>query len=455
MNAQPDARGRQASYIVGLLFVGYLISFADRIVFSLVLKPLKVALALTDAQAGLLVGLAFAVSFGLFSPLGGFLVDRCRRKPVFAFAILFWSGATSLCGLSTSFLSMFIARSAVGVGEALLNPLAVSLIGDMLPKASRAKAFGIYFSAAAFGIAAINIFGGLLLGVLGTIPRIDLPLFGVLAPWQVLFLSMGVPGVILAIVILAALNEPPRQAGPVEADGAEGTSAWAFLRAHPRMSLGLFAGYPLLGMSFYTVQSWMVVYFDRVHGWPSSKAAPIFGLTSGLALIAGCLLAGHLVAAVRRRGYPDAPLRMCLLGGVMFSVFAIAALLASTPEMSIGLFTLAFFWGTFPTVTSFSAVSVAIPGPIRARLTGLTMMSNGIFTNTLGPYLVGLMSDRVFTDVTGIKWSMASVAVLSATCGGALMALGLSEFRRYVTRDDAVPGLPDRTLGAAVQATAT
>ena len=168
-----------------------------------------------------------------------------------AFAILVWSGATALCGLATSFAAMFAARAAVGAGEALLNPLAVSLIGDTLPKASRAKAFGIYFSAAAFGIAAINISGGLLLGALGTIPRIELPLLGLLEPWQVLFFSMGLPGLILALVILAILREPPRRSFTDEMEAGAGAYASAFLRAHPRMCLGLFVGYPLLGMSFY------------------------------------------------------------------------------------------------------------------------------------------------------------------------------------------------------------
>ena len=46
MEQHPDARGEQGNTIVALLFLGYLLSFADRIVFSLVMKPLKAALSL-------------------------------------------------------------------------------------------------------------------------------------------------------------------------------------------------------------------------------------------------------------------------------------------------------------------------------------------------------------------------------------------------------------------------
>jgi hypothetical protein len=69
-------------YVLILLFAGYLLSFADRIVFGLVLKPIKVTLALSDSQAGLLAGAAFAVAYAIFAPAGGYFIDRHPRRPI-------------------------------------------------------------------------------------------------------------------------------------------------------------------------------------------------------------------------------------------------------------------------------------------------------------------------------------------------------------------------------------
>src|SRR3981081_1124519 len=87
-NAQGASRAgglsRDAKLILLLLYLGYLLSFADRVIFGMVLKPVKDALGLSDSQLGLLSGIAFAASYALLSPLAGLMVDRGRRKLLMA-----------------------------------------------------------------------------------------------------------------------------------------------------------------------------------------------------------------------------------------------------------------------------------------------------------------------------------------------------------------------------------
>ena len=108
-------------------------------IFGLVIKPAKAALGFSDSQLGLLAGAAFALSYALFSPFTGLLVDRLNRKRVMICAVMFWSLMTLATGLATSFTSFVIARAGVGVGEAFLTPLAVSMIGDTVAREGRLR----------------------------------------------------------------------------------------------------------------------------------------------------------------------------------------------------------------------------------------------------------------------------------------------------------------------------
>lgn len=417
-------------HMLVLLFVGYLLSFADRIIFGLMMKPIKAALALSDSQAGLLVGGAFAVAYAVFSPAGGFFIDRHARRPIFAFAIAFWSVATFSCGLAGSFVAMGLARAGVGAGEALLHPLAVSLIGDTVPIESRAKAFAVYFSAGTFGTVGALLFGGALFQMLGGMPPLSLPLIGALQPWQALFMSMAIPGLLLALVVLATMKEPPRHGPAHGRDAANENSAWRFVRANPGIAIALFIGFPLIQMAGYTFLSWVFIFFDRVHGWPAGKSGVVFALTGGLTFIAGCLLSGHIVGLIRKRGYVDASLRACILGGVAFSGFAAAALLVPSPYLSFALLAIALFFGYLPTVCGFSAVSEVVPPPIRAGLAGISNLANGLIVSALGPFMVGYFSDHLYPTPTGIRWAMLTMMAISAIGGTAGLVVGLKPFRR-------------------------
>jgi MFS transporter, Spinster family, sphingosine-1-phosphate transporter len=61
---------------------------------------------------------AFLVVYIVTSPLFGTLGDRMSRMRLIAFGVALWSLATAIGGLVGSFVALFVARAAVGVGEA-------------------------------------------------------------------------------------------------------------------------------------------------------------------------------------------------------------------------------------------------------------------------------------------------------------------------------------------------
>ena len=433
-----------ARLIVPLLFFGYLLSYADRVVFGLVLKPIEASLHLTDSEAGLLSGFAFAITYALASPLAGYLVDRTSRKWIFLFAVLFWSVATFSCGLATTKLAMGIGRGAVGVGEALMVPLAVSVIGDTIAVARRARSMAFFFTGGPVGSLAVLLFGGLLLKHLGRGPVL-LRFLGSVQPWQTLFLLLAIPGLVLCALILFAIKDPARALpGSSQLAGrAQPGAVLAFLRSHRWLATALFAGYSLLQMPGVAVAAWAFIYFDRVYGMPLEQAAVAFSFTAGITSILGCVLSGRLVLLLRTRGYSDASLRACLLGGLLFGVFAAAGLLAPRPGSALAFFSAAFFFSYVPTVGAYSAISEIAPSTIRASVTGLNALTAGVVATSLGPYLVGMFSDHLFPgNRFGIRWALLATLVLSILCGAILVYAGLKALRsRIVEMQIAQPSI--------------
>jgi len=97
------------------------------------------------------------------------------------------------------------------------------------------------------------------------------------------------------------------------------------------------------------------------------------------------------------------------------------------------MLTIAFFFAYLPTIGGYSAVSEVVPPPIRAGVAGINTLTIGLITNSLGPFLVGLFSDRLYQTPSGIRWSLLTILVISAVVGTAAVAVGLGPFRKRMT----------------------
>ncbi len=445
--AASPASSRDAGIILLLLYLGYLLSFADRVIFGMVLKPIKQTLGFSDSQLGLLSGVAFAASYALLSPLAGWMVDHGKRKTIMAGAIAFWSVMTAATGLATSFLTMGLARMGVGAGEAFLHPLSVSLVSDTVPPAGRPRAFAFYMSAGAVGGMVALLFGGGLIRWLTSLGDLQMPFVGQVQPWEGLFLAAAVPGVLLAIVILVVMREPTRLDRPVDQTvdntGAivererqaalPSGGAIAFMKANPALCWALFPGISLIQMAAYTTTTWKIVFFERSYGWSGGEAALWLGAVGGPATIIGCLTSGRIIGWMRAKGYSDAPLRLCLFSCAIYTVSAIAGLLAPNPYVALTLLSGAFFCGYVPSVAGFSAMGEVLPPRTRARLAGLHTLTNGLIANSLGPFLVGFFSDAFFPGADGIRYAMIITVVIASVLGSLSIVNGIASYRKSMT----------------------
>ena len=442
--------GTTGRHVVSLLYIGYLLSFIDRIIFGIVMRPAKAELGFTDAQLGLLAGAAFALTYAIASPFGGWLVDRVDRRWLMAGSIAFWSSATFLSAFASSFLIFALLRAAVGMGEAVYNPLAFSLISDAIPRGRRASTFGLYFSAGALGSILAYLFGSAALRVLAGSSRaygvasVMVPVFGALPPWRCVFLLAALPGLVLAVVVLLKLRVPARGATETGHGGFSEERVVSFLRRYWKLLIGMSVGLSIAQLGPYTGLTWNVVFLQRVHGWDLSKAAAWLGATGGLAALLGCIVGGPIIDAVRRRGFVDAPLRVGLASSVVFTAFATLGFLAPSPVLAIVALAAASSCGYIPSLAIYAALADVLPAGSRGRFAGFSLLVSGIFTNSVGPFAVGLLNDRVFPQADGIRLSLVVTLFASTVLAGLLILPALRLYRRRLAENRPSPaaGVP-------------
>src|SRR4051812_1797503 len=96
----PWPRTSYAWYVVAVLVLAFSFAILDRTIISLLVTPIRRDLHITDAQIGLLQGLAFAICYTTFGLVLGFVTDRVDRRAVLTGGIAFWSVATIACGMA-------------------------------------------------------------------------------------------------------------------------------------------------------------------------------------------------------------------------------------------------------------------------------------------------------------------------------------------------------------------
>ncbi len=203
-----------AWYTVAILLCAYIFSFIDRQILNLLVAPVRRDLGITDTEMSLLIGFSFAVFYSVLGLPFGRLADSISRPRLIIVGMFTWSLMTGGCGLINSYAQLFILRMGVGVGEATLSPAAYSMISDSFPPAKRSVPFSVYTMATYIGGGFAFLLGGLLLRYFGSRQMFELPVLGLVRPWQALFIFLGISG-ILFILALLTLRDPSRKGARV------------------------------------------------------------------------------------------------------------------------------------------------------------------------------------------------------------------------------------------------
>jgi EmrB/QacA subfamily drug resistance transporter len=153
---------RQILTILSGLMLAMFMASLDQTIVSTAIKTIGNDLNGLSAQAW--VTTAFLITSTISTPLFGKLSDLFGRKRLFMMAIGIFVIGSALCGLATSMYELAAFRAFQGIGAGGMMPLALAIIGDIIPPRERAKYQGYMMAVFASSSVLGPVLGGLLSG---------------------------------------------------------------------------------------------------------------------------------------------------------------------------------------------------------------------------------------------------------------------------------------------------
>lgn len=433
--SEPATRaGSYAVYILVLLTLANVLSYADRYLFSIAMPAIKQEFGASDAVLGLIGGPAFTVSYILFSIPLARLADRWSRKRVLAISVTVWSAATALCGAAGGIAQMALGRVLVGVGEAGAMPPSQSLISQLFEPRRRATALGCLAVAPHLGLV-VGLSGG----------GVAIALWG----WRTTFLVLALAG--LPIALLVWLTGPSRTSGPrVATSSTESTrSAWQAVRycwSIPSLRL-LALGTGVFNMFGYAASIWLPAFLMRSHAMTSVQAGFWLGVCATIGGVLGSLSSGAIVDTLvaRSAGGRDIrwQLRVPALGFIASFPLQLVFLLLpagaaitvaghAVPGVGLLLMSTAFLSSLWMG-PSFAAVSRIVAPEYRSQATAMLIVIINVVGSTAGPLIAGLISDTLTPRLgqDALRYSLLSMSALMVV-GGAVFWRAATHYPRDV-----------------------
>ena len=423
----PEHEARRA---VLVLMVAYIFSYIDRQILAMLVGPIKADLGVTDFELSLLNGLAFAVCFTVLGvwPVGQW-ADRGNRRNLAAAGVFLWSLMTAVCGRVTSYAGLFVARVGVGVGEATLAPAAYSMIADYVPPARRGRALGLFSMGIYLGIGVAIMVTGLVVQAAGSMPVMHWPVIGEVRGWQVAFLILGPPGMLVSLWLLT-VREPARREVAAATTGVRYADVWRRIREHAGFYANLIFGVSMLTLTFNAVAFWIPAHLLRVHELSPLQVAFSYGPIMFVAGSLGILAGGVLADRWRSAGRADAELQVVLYGALALGPLVIAAFQLRDATLAIALLAPLLFVTSFPFGAASAALQMVTPNRFRARTSAIYLLVINLLGIGLGSSAASFVSDVVLQDEQRIGDGVTAVAAVAAPLAAWLIHRARPTYRR-------------------------
>jgi ACS family tartrate transporter-like MFS transporter len=457
----PLDRARKKAYwrLLPILFLAYVIAFVDRanVAFAK-LTMVKDIPGFDNAVIGLGAGIFFIGYFLLEIP-GSVIVERWSARLWIFRIMVTWglvAALTAFVGvplgvsewvvtfINTTFnaklgvpeFQFYAARFLLGLAEAGFFPGVVVFLSHWFPSRDRARALALFFMATPVAQIIAPPICALMLKI-GTTEMIN----GVavhhpevlgLKGWQWIYISWGVPAVVLGFVILWMLPDKPRHARwlrPEEREALEAellrnnpkakvhVSLWQGLR-HPKV-VALSLAYFCTVTGSYGVVFFLPSILDRWYQLKYSELAWLTTLPAITALVGQLFVGWNSDRTKERRMHAAVP--------IYLGALALALTLASRGDLwlTIALFTVAMtglkaYLPAFWSLPSLFLTEAAAAGSI-----GL-INSVGNLGGQLGPFVLGKVEAVTGSFEGGILFLAASMAVSASL----VLALGLGRSAR-------------------------
>lgn len=413
--------------MVAILSFLYIVSFVDRFVLGLLVGPLKADLGVSDLQIGFLFGTAFAVFYGIVGIPVARLADRGDRRRLILAGVVLWSCCTILSGFSSTFAMLVLLRIGLAVGEAVLTPATYSLIGDVLPPERQGLAASIYNACGMFGASGAYIVAAFAIGWIYAIePSGEL---GGLRLWQVIFIIVGVPGLVLAALFALVAREPARRATARAGSAITLRDVWRHATSHSRLYFALFLGAGCLQIMTNAYLAWGPTFLLRTYGMPLAEAGRTYGLFNMLALVGGTILVPMLTRRLKR---PDALPVVSAACGVAGGLFLLAAPVQSTPTGFLVLAWAGLFLAGGGGNNVLAAIHSIVPSTMQATMTALLLICMSTLALGVGPLAAAFFAGLAEGAGNPLALGLMAVCAIAGLTGVMLFAVARAPVATWI-----------------------
>jgi len=413
-------------YALALLVSVGVAGWVDRNVLAALLQSIKLDLAFSDTELGLLGGVAFGVFYATVGLPIAWLADRSDRRSLIAAAVGVWSVMTAACGLAGGFPALFLARVGVGIGEAGGSPPSQSLVSDYFGPERRARAFGVLYLQIPLGFVVGYWLGGWLDGLVG---------------WRLTFLLVGLPGIVLALLVRLTLREPPRGHADVVGASEANTSLVTTIRffiAQPALRYLSLAG-AAHGTGAFAAALWLPAYFMRTFSVTGTTAGGWLALAYGCGGTAGVLCGGQIADALVRNTR-NARWYAWGCSAVLAATLPCTALtyLANAPTVAVAALVVSTFLGHM-FLGPVTALLQSLAGVRRrAMVAAFYLLLVNLVSMGVGPTAVGLASDRFAASFgnDALRCALFTVVTLASSLASGLFWLAARSVPHDLHREE-------------------
>lgn len=367
-----------------LLFLLYMFDYMDRMIIVSLFPFLKQDMALTDAQCGLLVSTVYW-SILVFSFPVSLLVDRWSRTKSISIMAILWSMATLACAFTRNFSQLFMARTAIGLGEAGYAPGGTAMLSAHFPKEKRARILG-------FWNASIPLGSALGIGIGGFVAQH----FG----WRHAFGLVAIPGLVIAILFYFVKDYQTIRLTKKEKTGAEIPLKFIDMArqfTHNKTLLFNNLAFALNVFITTSLLTWLPTYFHRFNHLAMDKASMKASSIMILAIIGAPL--GGLLSDLWMKKRETARMLFPAISSVLTGILLFTAFTLLEGSLQYAVLLL-----TGVTAVAFVPSGVAVtqdvvhPG-LRAVSLSLNIIIQHLLGSSLAPIVIGKLSDWYGLDI--------------------------------------------------------
>ena len=395
----------------GLLGIGIVINYLDRINISVATKPFEHEFHLTQTEMGIILS-AYLWSYVLLQVPVGALLDRFGVKWLVRIGTFIWAVASYMTAIVSGLGLVILSRILLGAAEAPIFPGAAKATGYWFPTKERGLATSAFDAAAKFS----NVIGIPLIAVAVT-------LWG----WRSAFYLTGTLSLLYCALFWIGYRDPSKSKrlapeertyiveGGSQQEGVTASNPLAnlgFLLSQPKV-WGLTLGFAAYGYSFYLFLSWIPGYLQTQLHMTVLNSGFYTIIPWVVATITDIVIGGWLVDTLIKRGNNPTRVRKTLFTiGLLLGIAVVGAAFTTNANVAILWISIALGGLAFAAPIGWS-----IPGLIAPKGTVGTVGSIMNFFNNLAGIVAPILAGFIF-DRTG---SFAANFLVA----GAILVLGI------------------------------